>query len=95
MSFNFEHARHVVMSASKLLKRIIFPHDVEYIADETGHKLKNRMVICTTIHETTSGISSNPLMQFAAIFAAIVDDVDHWGITDKQLQSTTRTRWPW
>jgi len=37
------------------------------------------------IHETTFGISSDPLMQFAVVFSALIHDVDHTGLTNNQL----------
>jgi class 3 adenylate cyclase len=82
---NFEHASHVAMSASKLLKRIITPDDLEYRADETGKRLKSRKLLSREIHDTTFGISSDPLMQFAVLFSALIHDVDHRGVTNKQL----------
>jgi class 3 adenylate cyclase len=82
---NFEHASHVVMSASKLLKRIITPDDVDYRADESGKILKAHTVLSREIHETTYGISSDPLMQFAVVFSALIHDVDHTGLQNRQL----------
>jgi hypothetical protein len=81
---NFEHACHVAMSASKLLKRIIAPDCVEYKA-ESGNKMKSEKAVSREIHQTTFGISSDPLMQFAAVFSALIHDVDHTGLTNKQL----------
>ncbi len=72
------------MSASKLLKRIIAPDGVEY-KSESGNKLKSHKVVFKEVHETTFGISSDPLMQFAAVFAALIHDVDHTGLTNEQL----------
>lgn len=82
---NFEHACHVVMSACKLLKRIIAPDDVDYRADETGKTLKSRAALSKEIHDTTYGISSDPLMQFAVVFSALIHDVDHTGLQNRQL----------
>jgi class 3 adenylate cyclase len=82
---NFEHASHVVMSASKLLQRIITPHTVDYRADESGKTFKSHSVLSKEIHETSFGISSDPLMQFAVVFAALIHDVDHTGLQNTQL----------
>jgi hypothetical protein len=79
---NFEHACHVAMSASKLLKRIIAPDDVDY---KSVSGRKSRKILSREIHESTFGISSDPLMQFAAVFSALIHDVDHTGLTNKQL----------
>jgi class 3 adenylate cyclase len=83
---NFEHASHVAMSASKLLKRIISPDDVDYRTDEeSGEQVKSKQLVSKDIHVATFGISSDPLMQFAAVFAALIHDVDHRGVTNQQL----------
>lgn len=81
---NFEHACHVAMSASKLLKRIIAPEDVDFRA-KSGNKMKSHKTVSKEIHESTFGISSDPLMQFAVVFSALIHDVDHTGLTNKQL----------
>jgi class 3 adenylate cyclase len=82
---NFEHASHVAMSASKLLKRIIAPDDVEYRASSSSKKLKSRKILSKEIHESTFGISSDPLLQFAVVFSALIHDVDHTGLPNRQL----------
>jgi hypothetical protein len=74
---NFEHASHVIMSAGKLMKRIITPDGVDY--DQSEAELGR------CIHAVTYGISSDPLMQFAVVFAALIHDVDHTGFTNKEL----------
>lgn len=81
---NFEHACHVAMSASKLLKRIIAPDDMDY-KSVSKNKNKSQMILSKEIHETTFGISSDPLMQFAVVFSALIHDVDHSGLTNHQL----------
>ena len=68
---NFEHASHVTMSVSKLLTRIIAPD----LGTVSGNKT-NEM----DLHDNTLGISSDPMMQFAMIFAALIHDVDHSGV---------------
>jgi 3'5'-cyclic nucleotide phosphodiesterase len=69
---SFEHCSHVVMSTRKMLKRI---------ADhEKNIKHKNR-----TKDSCTYGITSNPLYQFAIVFAALIHDLDHSGVSNAQL----------
>jgi class 3 adenylate cyclase len=79
---NFEHASHVAMSTVKLLARIVAPDlyddddaDADADADDTGKNL----------HDHTYGITSDPLTQFACVFAALIHDVDHPGVPNSQL----------
>lgn len=72
---NFEHASHVTMSVAKLLSRIVAP-DLE-ITFSGGD--------ASTLHDHTYGITSDPLTQFACIFAALIHDVDHQGVPNTTL----------
>ena len=69
---NFEHASHVTMSVSKLLSRIVGP--------DSGSSAVQQKLNDMELHDNTLGISSDPMMQFAMIFAALVHDVDHVGV---------------
>jgi 3'5'-cyclic nucleotide phosphodiesterase len=68
---SFEHASHVVASVSKLMSRIVAP-------DLPGSMQTNR-------HDHTYGITSDPLIQFACLFSALIHDVDHTGVPNTQL----------
>jgi hypothetical protein len=70
---NFEHASHVLMSAQKLLKRVIVADDERVEAG--GEESPNY----------TSVIASDPLTQFAVVFSALIHDVDHTGVPNAQL----------
>jgi hypothetical protein len=74
---NFEHASHVTMSANKLMKRIITPDDH---VDGSRKPLNP-----SELHSSTFGISSDPLVQFAVVFAALIHDVDHTGLSNVTL----------
>jgi 3'5'-cyclic nucleotide phosphodiesterase len=79
---NFEHACHVTMSVSKLLKRIVAPEldsDVieEFSNDQNSYE--------KYLHTCTYGISSDPMAQFAIVFSALIHDVDHRGCSNAQL----------
>lgn len=63
------------MSATKLLKRICYGD---------GHA-KEDGVTTEDIHHYTFGISSDPLLQFSAVFAALIHDVGHEGVPNGQL----------
>ncbi|KAL3938475.1 MAG: hypothetical protein SGARI_001736, partial [Bacillariaceae sp.] len=74
---NFEHVSHVVMSASKLMKRIVLPDGIDYKQNSTNVALQ--------IHNSTYGISSDPLLQFAVVFSALIHDCKHTGLTNAEL----------
>eukprot|EP00934_Nitzschia_sp_Nitz4_P000158 Nitzschia sp. Nitz4//scaffold306_size21755//9910//13748//NITZ4_008590-RA/size21755-snap-gene-0.13-mRNA-1//1//CDS//3329547114//158//frame0 len=67
---NFEHASHVTLCANKLLNRLV--NSDEYETEEA-------------LHNSTFGISSDPLTHFAIVFAALIHDVDHSGLPNAQL----------
>ena len=66
---NFEHASHMTMSVSRFLSRLVSPN--------VGTRGKTSE---SDLHENTCGLSSNPMMQFAMVFSAIIHDVDHAGV---------------
>jgi len=77
---NFEHASHVALSVQKLLSRIVAPEvapsdqDAD-AATEAGEDL----------HEYTYGMTSDPLLHFALVLAALIHDVDHPGVPNSTL----------
>jgi hypothetical protein len=76
----FEHASHVTMSVVKLLSRIVAPEIVlARSMPERGEE------IASTLHDHTYGITSDPLTQFACVFAALIHDADHDGVPNAQL----------
>jgi len=77
---NFEHASHVTMSVVKLLSRIVAPDEIS--EEDAMGDLQNLM---SSLHDHTYGITSDPLTQFACIFAALIHDVDHTGVPNAQL----------
>ena len=65
------------MSVSKLLSRIVAPaDDMEFNCKEAMNQ---------TLHDHTYGITSDPLVQFACVFSALIHDVDHTGVPNTQL----------
>jgi hypothetical protein len=78
---NFEHASHVLMSATKLIKRIVSPTDLENSSSDKREKSK----LVEELHNSTFGISSDPLAQFAIVFSALVHDVEHLGVPNGVL----------
>jgi hypothetical protein len=59
------------MSVSKLLARIVKPANLEQ-----GSKVT---------HDHTYGITSDPIVQFSVVLAALIHDVDHSGVPNAQL----------
>jgi class 3 adenylate cyclase len=76
---NFEHASHVTQSVTKLLARIVTLESIDY--DEQCYKKDGE----TDLHKYTYGITSDPLIQFACAFSALIHDVDHTGFPNAQL----------
>jgi 3'5'-cyclic nucleotide phosphodiesterase len=68
---NFEHASHVIGSVTKLMSRIV-------ASDQTGF-------MDNMLSDHTYGIASDPLIQFACVFSALIHDVDHTGVPNTQL----------
>jgi class 3 adenylate cyclase len=78
---NFEHASHVTMSVNKLLQRIVAPEmKVRRRSLQMGGK-----ELASDLHHYTYGITSDPLTQLAIVFAALIHDCDHWGVSNQQL----------
>jgi hypothetical protein len=81
---NFEHASHVAMSVTKLLSRIATSETIDY-GDMT---YKKKGEAANQLHEEfTFGITSDPLIQFACAYSALIHDVDHTGLPNAQLVS--------
>jgi 3'5'-cyclic nucleotide phosphodiesterase len=69
---NFEHCSHVAMSTKKLLDRIAMR---EERIQQTS----------SSIAGSSYGIIADPLTRFAVVFAALIHDVDHSGVSNAQL----------
>jgi Adenylate and Guanylate cyclase catalytic domain len=83
---NYEHASHVTMSVAKLLSRIVAPDRILNEPTEAGNNdgvitsyHQQNITMASTLHDHTHGITSNPMIQFACVFAALIHDVDHPG----------------
>ena len=51
------------------MKRIVTPEHVDYDQNDL-------VSIAREIHESTYGISSDPLLQFTTVFSALIHDAD-------------------
>jgi len=80
---SFGHASHVVQSTRKLLSRIVSPKQMWDTASNSdpGYQQYNEK----ELHDYTFGITSDPITQFACIFAALIHDVDHPGVPNAVL----------
>ena len=76
---SFEHASHVTQSVTKLLARVVTPESIDY--DDLCYKKQG----ANDLHEYTYGITSDPLIQFACAFSALIHDADHTGLPNAQL----------
>jgi len=72
---NYEHACHVTMSANKFLTRVVDPK-VSGLDDSSQQAHS---------YEYAYGLTGDPLTQFAIIFSALIHDIDHQGVSNKQL----------
>jgi hypothetical protein len=81
---SFEHACHVTMSVTKLLKRIVAP---ELTTDqlELAWKKGGQADLASHFHDFSHGIVSDPLAVFALTFSALIHDADHRGVSNLQL----------
>lgn len=79
---NFEHASHVAMAATKMLSRIVNPHVKKVLAPKTAQKSTtvDKATLVEELHNSTFGITSDPLTHFALVFACLIHDLDHPGV---------------
>jgi 3'5'-cyclic nucleotide phosphodiesterase/Adenylate and Guanylate cyclase catalytic domain len=77
----FEHATHVTMSVVKLLSRVVEEGQRrERVGGGNAPGALEEDVRCHAY-----GITSDPLTQFAMVYAALIHDVDHKGVPNAQL----------
>jgi 3'5'-cyclic nucleotide phosphodiesterase len=82
---SFEHASHVALSASKLLKRIVLPEEIDYRRSSKESTVEKLLAVTKQLHNHTLGISSDPVAQFAIVFASLIHDVKHPGVPNAQF----------
>jgi 3'5'-cyclic nucleotide phosphodiesterase len=70
---NFDHASHVTMATKKLLDRIV------------GCEKQEKENRKSQVVNESCAIITDPLTQFAIVFAALIHDVDHPGVSNAQL----------
>uniref|UniRef100_A0A7S2YCQ1 PDEase domain-containing protein n=1 Tax=Entomoneis paludosa TaxID=265537 RepID=A0A7S2YCQ1_9STRA len=73
---NFEHASHVSMAVMKLTTRVVNPK-IDGV-NVQSHE-------ASMLHDYTYGITSDPLLQFACMFSAVIHDADHPGVPNSTL----------
>lgn len=74
----YSHILSVTMAVDKFLCRIETP-DIDESAEVDAHGLASQ------IHDFTHGITSDPTTVLAIVFAALVHDADHRGVSNQQL----------
>ena len=72
----FEHASHVTMSVVKLLSRVDTPY---------ANTVRTESQPDNDADDSTASGMLDPLTQFACVYAALVHDVDHQGVSNAQL----------
>lgn len=94
---NVEHAYHVFLSANKLLDLMLCEtpeksdggndNRAAAIKPAKGRRSRRRCSVDRKVPKPrpTFGIKSDPLSQLAFLFSAMVHDVDHTGISNRQL----------
>jgi hypothetical protein len=77
----------------KLLGRIIAPKKQDSAGSEEAPASaeQTRETALSSLHDHTYGITSDPLTQFACVFAALIHDVDHPGVPNAQLVKENAT----
>lgn len=68
------------MCVSKFLKRIVSPD----LSDDDLQKMKDNKKLASHLHSYTHGINSDPIVMFAVLFSALIHDVDHPGVSNRQ-----------
>lgn len=61
--------------AEKMMKRIMKPEGIDYTQVEALDDEAKEVAVAREIHKATHGMSSDPLMQFAAVFSSLIHDV--------------------
>lgn len=69
---NFSHASHVTQSVMKLMSAVVAPSE---LADDPDVDSTNNLSVDARLHKLTYGITSDPLVQYACAFSALIHDV--------------------
>jgi hypothetical protein len=72
----------VTMSVDKLLSRVVAPElDLDQMKGSYSHG-----ALASHLHDYTHGINSDPLLLFGMVYAALIHDVDHRGVSNAQFE---------
>lgn len=81
---NIEHAAHVCLTMDKFIKKLLTPEKQDVYVD-FGGKPRTAESIAIDLESRSFGLASDPLTQFSLLFASLVHDVDHVGVSNQQL----------
>jgi len=81
---NIDHATHATIAMDKMLKQINESDEPETYVDFGGQP-RAATALASDLDKRTFGIASDPLTQFTMVFASLVHDVDHVGVSNHQL----------
>jgi len=56
------------------------PEDINYRHDSKESRIEKLLAVTKELHHHTLGISSDPVAQFAVVFASLIHDVMHPGV---------------
>jgi len=86
---NFDHATHVAMSVRKLLARILKPlHQQEGSrSSKSSQSVTAKAAKFDKILRSTYVLTSDPLIQFAVYFSALIHDAKHPGVSNGTLSN--------
>ena len=84
---NFDHATHVAMSVRKLLARILKPLHQQERNKKASQSVTSKAAKFDKILRSTYVLTSDPLIQFAVYFSALVHDAKHPGVSNGTLSN--------
>jgi hypothetical protein len=82
---SFEHASFVVESANRILSRTVVPQNLDFI-QHIGMTEEDKIAV-KNMKEYSDKIRSDPLTQFAMVFAALIHGVQHPGVPDEDIST--------
>jgi class 3 adenylate cyclase len=80
---NFQHASYTVLSIDQMIRKITSSSNILQTGFDGAPLSKGE--IARELYARSFSIDSDPIIQFAMIFSALIHDVDHMGVSNEQL----------